>query len=90
MADGGHIEFRDDIASGIRELYVGPGDSPVANVGEHVRVCLLNVPQKGNGCDPTKDMRGREFLVYVHTSDPDRQSNNAAVYTNAEHWCGGA
>ncbi|HEY1974996.1 MAG TPA: hypothetical protein VGG89_00445 [Candidatus Baltobacteraceae bacterium] len=90
MAEGGHMEFRDAIAPGIRELYVAPGDHPVAGWHERVRVCLLGVPKKHDGCDPAKDGRGREFLVYVYTSDPDRQSDNAAVYTNAEHWCGGA
>jgi hypothetical protein len=90
MADGGRMEFRNDIARGIKELYVPPGDVAVAHEGERVRVCLLNVPKKSDGCDPAKDGRGREFLVYVYTNDPDRQSDNAFVYTNAEHWCGGA
>lgn len=90
MADGGHMQFRDDIGQGIREAYVYPGDYPVAIVGDRVRVCLLSVPKKTTGCDPAKDIRGREFLVYVHTNGSDRESDNAAVYTNAEHWCGGA
>lgn len=95
MADGGRIEFRNDVTSGqhINEVYVPPGDDPIADVGERVRVCLLSVPKKTpgpHGCDPARDIRGRELLVYVYTSDPDRQSHNAAVYTNTEHWCGGA
>jgi hypothetical protein len=69
------------------DVYVGPGDSPVARVGAHVRVCLLSVPRKGNGCDPATDIRGREFLVYNPNGD---SGENAAVYTNAEHLCGGA
>lgn len=88
MADGGVITFRNDIARGIREVYVPPGDTPIAEVGARVRVCLLSVPKRGNGCDPSKDIRGREFLVYNRSSD--ESSENAAVYTNAEHWCGGA
>ncbi|MEO6835838.1 MAG: hypothetical protein ABI231_08030 [Candidatus Tumulicola sp.] len=94
------MKFRDDIAPGhgirgdqIHYLYVPPGDSPIASAGERVRVCLLNVPKKTPGkygCDPAKDIRGREFLVFVSTSDPDRQSDNAGIYTNGEHYCGGA
>ncbi len=89
MADGGTLEFRNDIAGQhIRELYVPPGDYSVANTGDRVRVCLLSTPKKAGGCDPTKDIRGREFLVYDRTSN--RESDNAAVYTNGEHSCGGA
>ena len=90
MADGGRMEFRDDISlrEHIRELYVYPGDTPIASAGDRVRVCLLSMPKKGDGCDPAKDIRGREFLVFDRTSDTE--SHNAAVYTNAEHWCGGA
>jgi hypothetical protein len=100
MADGGGMNFRDDIAPGhgikgaeIRYLYVPTGSYPVGAASEPVRVCLLNMPKKQGGrygCDPSKDIRGREFLVYVLTNDPNRQSNNAAVYTNGEHYCGGA
>jgi hypothetical protein len=84
------LSFAIDIAAGqrIRELYVPPGDYPVANAGDRVRVCLLSMPKKAGSCDPAKDIRGREFLVYDFTSD--RESDNAAVYTNGEHWCGGA
>ncbi len=94
MADGGSMEFRDGIMPGhgkkdlINYLYVAPGDHPVADVGDRVRVCLLTIPKKGAGCDPTKDSRGRAFLVYDLTRGGD--SDNAAVYTNAEHYCGGA
>jgi hypothetical protein len=92
MADGGGMSFRDDIASGqkIREIYVGPGDNPVAIAGNRVRVCLLSTPKKGGGCDPATDIRGREFLVYNRDADADRSGDNASVYTNGEHWCGGA
>ena len=88
MADGGTITFRNDIAPGIAEVYVPPGSEPIAAAGDRVRVCLISVPRKGNGCDPSRDGRGREFLVYDRSSE--EPSNNAAVYTNAEHYCGGA
>ncbi len=96
MYQGGTLSFRDPIAPGqsgqaarIRSLYIPPGSEPIASAGDRVRVCLLSVPAKSGGCDPTTDARGLEFLVYVHTSDPTRQTN-AAVYMNAEHNCGGA
>jgi hypothetical protein len=90
MADGGSMSFRDDIASGqkIREIYVPPDENPVANAGDRVRVCFLSTPKKGGGCDPATDIRGREFLVY--NSKSEDSSGNAAVYSNGEHWCGGA
>ena len=90
MADGGRMEFRNDISrtERIRELYVYPGDSPIASAGDRVRICLLSTPKKSEGCDPAKDIRGRWFLVFDRTSDDE--SAHAAVYTNAEHWCGGA
>jgi hypothetical protein len=90
MADGGRMEFRDDISKSehVRELYVYPGDSPIANAGDHVRVCLLSIPKKSAACDPAKDGRGHEFLVFDRNSE--EESDNAHVYTNAEHWCGGA
>jgi hypothetical protein len=90
MADGGIMAFRNYISTSqkIRELYIPPGDEPIANAGDRVRVCLLSIPKKGAGCDPTNDSRGREFLVY--NRDAENASDNAAIYTNAEHWCGGA
>lgn len=95
MADGGRMQFREDIAQGrgleneqIHYLYVPPGDRPVANRGDRVRVCLLNVPKKTRDCDPAKDVRGREFVVLNQTRGGD--SDNAAIYTNGEHFCGGA
>ena len=96
LADGGGITFRDDIAphNGVENqqilgVYVPPGNYPVGNVGDKVRVCLLSVPEKsvqatGFGCDPAKDIRGRVFLVY------DRANGSAEVYANGEHGCGGA
>jgi len=94
MADGGSMYFRDDIAPGhginghsITYLYVAPGDNPIANAGARVRVCLLSMPKKEPGkygCNPAIDIRGRQFLVY------DIATQNAAVYTNGEHLCGGA
>jgi hypothetical protein len=92
MAQGGTIVFRDSIAPGhgnVRSVYVPPGGDAIASAGDHVRVCLLHVPSKAGGCNPATDPRGLEFLVYVHTTDPTRQTN-AAVYMNAEHNCGGA
>lgn len=96
MADGGSISFRDDIAphhgtsnQQILGVYVAPGAYAIANVGDRVRVCLLNVPAKsvnsdGLGCDPARDIRGRGFIVY------DRATGEADVYSNGEHSCGGA
>lgn len=94
MADGGELAFRDDIAPGhgaagqkIRTLYVSPGSDTVASNGDHVRVCLLQMPQKDSYCNPSTDIRGREFLVF-DTSKP--QGENAGVFFNGEHLCGGA
>ncbi len=94
MADGGELAFRDDIAPGhgaagqkIRTLYVPPGYDPVAASGDRVRVCLLQVPKKTGSCDPSSDVRGREFLVF-DKSKP--QGENAGVFFNGEHLCGGA
>ena len=94
MADGGELSFRDDIAPGhgakgqtIRSLYVGPGQDTVAGTGDRVRVCLLQMPRKSSYCDPSKDVRGREFLVF-DTSKPEGE--NAGVFFNGEHLCGGA
>jgi hypothetical protein len=94
MADGGELAFRDDIAPGhgakgqtIRTLYVSPGYDTVAGSGDHVRVCLLQVPKKDAYCNPATDVRGREFLVF-DTSKP--QGENAGVFFNGEHLCGGA
>ena len=96
MAQGGDMAFRDDIApkngaatQRIRDVYIPPGDYPVAKVGDSVRVCLLSVPKKtaeagGGGCDPAVDGRGRTFLVY------DKTNGAAGVYQNGEHGCGGA
>jgi len=91
MAQGGGISFRDDIAPGngakdvqILGVYLPPDTYPVGKLGDHVRVCLLSVPTKSEGCDPSVDVRGREFLVY------DRANQNAQVYSNGEHYCGGA
>jgi hypothetical protein len=94
MASGGLLSFRDDIAPGhgaagqkIRMLYVAPGDDTVADSGDHVRVCLLQMPKKTDSCNPAADIRGREFLVF-DTSKP--QGENAGVFFNGEHLCGGA
>lgn len=94
MAAGGQLTFRDDIAPGngaagqtIRALYVAPDNDPVANSGDHVRVCLLQMPQKTASCDPSKDIRGREFLVFDTSK---AQGENAGVFFNGEHLCGGA
>jgi hypothetical protein len=94
MASGGELAFRDDIAPGrgaagqtIRTLYVAPGDDTVADSGDHVRVCLLQMPRKTGSCDPSKDIRGREFLVFDESKP---QGENAGVFFNGEHLCGGA
>ncbi|MFY9781168.1 MAG: hypothetical protein WAJ85_11745 [Candidatus Baltobacteraceae bacterium] len=94
MADGGELAFRDDIAPGhgaagqkIRTLYVPPNYDLVANSGDHVRVCLLQVPWKTASCNPSTDIRGREFLVF-NRSKP--QGENADVLFDGEHGCGGA
>jgi hypothetical protein len=94
MADGGELAFHADIAPGhgaagqtIRTLYVPPGYDPVASVGDRVRVCLLQIPEKTASCDPATDVRGREFLVFDR-SKPQRE--NAGVLFNGEHLCGGA
>ncbi len=94
MASGGLLTFRDDIAPGhgaagqtIRMLYVAPGDDTVANSGDRVRVCLLQMPLKTAYCNPATDIRGREFLVF-DMSKP--QGENAGVFFNGEHLCGGA
>jgi hypothetical protein len=94
MADGGMMAFRNYIGygagGGIQELYVQPGEQPIAGVGDSVRVCMLSTPKKGDGCDPAKDVRGRWFLVINRSNRNDNGGPDAAVYTNAEHWCGGA
>jgi len=94
MADGGELAFRDDIAPGhgatgqkIRTLYVPPGYDTVAGTGDHVRVCLLQMPQKTSSCDPSTDVRGREFLVFDRSKP---QGENAGVFFDGEHLCGGA
>ncbi len=94
MAQGGSLTFRDDIAPGhgaagqkIRTLYVSPDSDPVAASGDHVRVCLLQLPQKNGSCDPSTDIRGREFLVFDTSKT---LGENAGIFFNAEHLCGGA
>jgi hypothetical protein len=94
MADGGELAFRADIAPGhgaagqtIRTLYVPPGYDPVANSGDRVRVCLLQIPQTTGSCNPSTDIRGREFLVFDRSKP---QGENAGVFFNGEHLCGGA
>ena len=94
MAGGGQLAFRDDIAPGhgakgqtIHTLYVPPGYDTVADSGDHVRVCLLQIPQKTGSCDPLTDVRGREFLVFDRSKP---QGENAGVFFNGEHLCGGA
>lgn len=94
MADGGELAFHDDIAPGhgaagqtIRTLYVAPGSDTVASNGDHVRVCLLQMPQKDSYCNPATDVRGREFLVFDKSK---AQGENAGVFFNGEHLCGGA
>ena len=49
-----------------------------------VRVCFLSRPQRGEGCNPDKDTRGRMFSVYDY--------RQRAQYSgmNSEHGCGGA
>ena len=52
-------------------------------------MCLLIVSQKDAGdgigrCDPSKDPRSREFLLY------DRATGQAGVFGKYEHPCGGA
>ncbi len=94
MADGGSLTFRDDIAPGhgaagqkIKDLYVSPGSDTVADTGDHVRVCLLQMPRKTAYCNPSTDIRGREFLVFDQSKP---EGENAGVFFNGEHLCGGA
>lgn len=90
MADGGTITFRNTIAPGrtpIYRLYIAPGSDPVASAGQRVRVCLLDIPKAQGSCDPRRDPRGREFLVINLEA---AQRNQAEVYYNGEHGCGGA
>ena len=69
---------------------VAIGDQPGANVaaaerpGDKVRLCLLSSPAREDGCDPTRDPRGREYRVW------DYHQHAAYTGTNAEHDCGGA
>jgi hypothetical protein len=86
MVDGGSITFHDSIdpKDEVSGVYVPPGDYAVASAGDRARVCLISVPTKDDRCDPDKDTRGRLFLVY------DLAKNEAEVYSNAEHGCGGA
>lgn len=96
LAQGGSIAFHDDIAPHhgagnftITEVYVEPGSYALPKNGDRVRVCLVSVPERdvtpdGAGCDPDRDARGREFIVY------DRNNGHAEIYSNGEHGCGGA
>ena len=91
MADGGEIAFAGNLTPGrgtIRSVYIPPDNtrSPVASTHDRVRVCLLSIPSKGEGCDPGRDPRGREFLVI--NLEPERDYD-AAVYSSGEHACGG-
>ena len=92
MVDGGGMTFADNITPGRGKnlgVYIPPGGAPVARAHQHVRVCLIDIPDKDSNCDPSKDSRGRVFLVINVETDPD-YNGQADVYTNAEHGCGGA
>jgi hypothetical protein len=86
MVDGGSITFHDiiDAKDEVTGVYIPPGDYAVASAGDRARVCLISIHTKDDRCDPDKDTRGRLFLVY------DLAKNDAEVYSNGEHGCGGA
>jgi len=96
-AGSGSIQFRDDIAPhhgahdqnimGVTLAYTT--ETPNMSVGDHARVCLVSVPEKDKssvvgGCDPDRDPRGRDFLIY------DRATQAIAQYGYGVHDCGGA
>jgi hypothetical protein len=91
MAEGGHMTFADPIAKTppgkLTSVYILSGQMPVAAVHQHVRVCLVETPDKDSQCDPATDSRGRLFLVMNLDSPGD---DGADVYQNSEHGCGGA
>ncbi|HEY0382511.1 MAG TPA: hypothetical protein VGC72_09955 [Candidatus Elarobacter sp.] len=96
-AGSGFIQFRDDIAPGrgardhnimgVTLAYTTV--TPNMSIGDHVRVCLTDVPEKDKssavgGCDPEQDPRGRQFVIY------DRATQALVQYSYGTHGCGGA
>ncbi len=96
-AGSGFIQFRDDIAPGhgardhnimgVTLAYTTV--TPNMSVGDHVRACLTEVPEKDKsgvvgGCDPQQDPRGRQFVIY------DRATQALVQYSYGTHGCGGA
>jgi len=55
-----------------------------ARVGDAVKLCLIEYPEKATGCDPAADPRGRIYSAY------DARLHATIVGANSEHMCGGA
>jgi hypothetical protein len=55
-----------------------------ARAGDAVKLCLVETPKSGDGCDPNKDSRGRIYSAY------DQRLHASFSGSNANHGCGGA
>jgi hypothetical protein len=60
--------------------------SPIsrAHAGDVVKLCLTQTPVAGNGCNPSKDNRGRIYSAY------DQRLKASFNGANSDHLCGGA
>src|SRR5579883_1603496 len=96
MAGYGSVEFASRLGEEHATLYGGlkpyariefgtdPGSEVAAaeRPGDRVQLCLILMPSRTAGCDPTVDDRGREYRVY------DYRQNATYRGLSGEHLCG--
>jgi hypothetical protein len=80
----GVSSFKNDRAK-IVDRYSAAGSTiSKARAGDVVKLCLTQVPVAGNGCNPSKDDRGRMYSAY------DARLKAQFTGANDDHACGGA
>jgi hypothetical protein len=89
---GSHLgvkQFKDDKGKPMQAAIVdryAEKSAPIyrARVGDGIKLCLTEVPQRDSGCNPAKDSRGRIYSAY------DSRLRATFGGANSNHGCGGA
>jgi len=80
----GVANFKDQKATIVDRYATAGAAITKARAGDSVKLCLVEIPKAGEGCDPNKDPRGRIYSAY------DNRLRASFTGSNANHGCGGA
>jgi len=80
----GVSHFKDQKATIVDRYATAGAAITKARAGDSVKLCLVDTPKAGEGCDPNKDPRGRIYSAY------DNRLRASFTGSNANHGCGGA